>query len=132
MSDSRYTAIFINFEGADRDILTRQLKMLKERFKAYVVLIVSSDDDRDFLDKNGPLFEEEITPGDSDITDTVIAFCKQKHIAMKEAMYIGKLGDGDSRLKKSGFDVKDPAKMAESYKKAMDMLQNMVSPIIKK
>lgn len=61
MSDSRYMAIFINFEGADRDILTRQLKMLKE----------------------------------------------------------------------SGFDVKDPVKMTESYKKAMDMLQNMVSPIIK-
>ena len=132
MSDGRYSTIFINYDGADRDILTTQFKMLKERFHSYVVLILTSDEDRYFLDKNSSLFEEVVLPEDRDITDCVLEFCNQKHINLDEAMYIGKLADGDSRLKESGVEVKEPNEMVESYKKAMAMLQNMISPILKK
>ena len=132
MSDSRYSTIFINYDGADRDILTRQLKMLKERFRAEAVLIITSDEDRDFLDKNSSLFVEEIVPENADITDTVMEYCRKKHIDMREVMFIRKLKDGDNRLKEAGFYVKDPIEMAESNKKAMEMLQNMVNPLIKK
>ena len=132
MSDSRYSTIFINYYGADRDILTRQLKMLKERFQSEAVLIITSDEDRDFLDKNSSVFAEELAPESEDIVDNVLSYCKQKHIDMREAMFIGKLADGDSRIKDAGFYFKDPVEMAESYKKAMEMLQNMVNPLIKK
>ncbi len=132
MSDSRYSTIFINYDGADRDILTKQLKMLKERFRSEVVIIITSDDDREFLDKNSSVFEGELVPEGEDTIDTVMAYCRGKHIDMREAMFIGKLPDGDTRLKKAGFYVKDPIEMAESYKKAMEMLQNMVNPLLKK
>lgn len=132
MSEGRYSTIFINYDGADRDILTRQLKMLKERYKSEAVIIITSDEDRDFLEKNSSVFENELVPESEDITDTLMAYCRKKHLDAREVMFIGKLADGDSRLKDAGFYVKDPVEMAESYKKAMEMLQNMVNPLIKK
>ncbi|WP_026658210.1 hypothetical protein [Butyrivibrio sp. AC2005] len=123
MSDSRYSTIFINYDRADHNILTTQLKMLKERFRSYVVLIMTSDDDRDFLDKNSFLFEEVIYPEKRDVTDYVLEFCSQKHIDTVDALYIGKLADNSLRLKESGFEIKDPYQMVESYKNAIKMLR---------
>ncbi|WP_155843316.1 hypothetical protein [Butyrivibrio sp. NC2002] len=51
MSDNSYKNIFVRYGEKDKEILTTQIRMFKERYKSYVTLILSSDDDTEILDK---------------------------------------------------------------------------------
>ncbi len=129
MANSCYSTIFVNYGDADRDILTRQLKMLKEKFHSFMVLVIVSEADSLFFDENVGLFEDRIELSGRNASEAVIEYCQNEHMSMKEATYVGVLSDGDTRLKDKEFTIKDPNEMAESYKKAMDMLQKMINPL---
>ena len=129
MAANCYSTIFVNYGDADRDILTRQLRMLKERYHSSVVLMLASDKDSQFLGQNADLFRDKISLTDLDVSEAVLEYCQKGHISVKEATYIGELSDGDTRLKEAGLEVKNPVEMAESYKKAMEMLQKMITPL---
>ena len=126
MAGNKYSTIFIKFGDADEDILMTQVNMMKERFKSYVVLVMVSDEDKKIRDKNSSLFDDSISVKESDISEEILDYCKEFKRSTQDATFIGTLGDKGEKLKSVGFSVKKPAEMAEAYKKAMDMLENMV------
>ena len=126
MAGNKYSTIFVNFGDADRDILMTQVQMMKVRFKSYGVLLMDSDDDKKTRDGNSQLFDDSISVKGDDITEAVLEYCNEFKRSKEDATFIGVLADKGSKLKNSGFSVKDPTEMAEAYKKAMDMLEKMV------
>ena len=126
MAGNKYSTIFIRFGGADRDILMTQVMMMKERFKSFVVLVIENENDKNTLDKNSRLFDDSISVKDEDISEAVLEYCTEMNRSKQDATFVGILSDNGQRLKDSGFSVKNPGEMAESYKKAMEMLENMV------
>ncbi|WP_026527147.1 hypothetical protein [Butyrivibrio sp. VCD2006] len=126
MAGNKYSTIFIRFGGADRDILMTQVMMMKERFKSFVVLMVENDQDKKTLDANSKLFDDSISIADEDISDAALEYCSEMNRSKQDATFVGILSDNGKKLKDAGFSVKNPGEMAESYKKAMEMLENMV------
>ena len=126
MAGNKYSTIFIKFGDADEDILMTQVNMMKERFKSYVVLVMVSDEDKKIRDKNSSLFDDSISVNESDISEEILEYCNDFKRSTQDATFIGTLEDKGEKLKSVGFSVKKPAEMAEAYKKAMDMLENMV------
>ena len=126
MAGNKYSTIFVKFGDADRDILMTQVQMMKERFKSYVVLLMESDEDKKTRDGNANLFDDSISVKDDDISDAVLDYCNEFNRSHQDATFIGVLADKGEKLKSKGFSVKKPDEMAEAYKKAMDMLENMV------
>ncbi|WP_044915789.1 hypothetical protein [Butyrivibrio sp. WCE2006] len=128
MKDNRYANIIVCYGDADRDILTKQIKMYKERYQSKVVLVMESEADTKWLDKHSEIFEETMnrTEGVS-LQDDIVSYCKAHHLSEKETMLIAEFGDTEP-LTGLGFEVKSPGAMAESYKKALEMLGNMIKP----
>lgn len=126
MAGNKYSTIFIKFGDADRDILMTQVSMMKERFKSYVVILMESDEDKKTRDENSQLIDDSINIKDKDISEVVLEYCDNFNRSTQDATLIGVLADKGEQLKSKGFAVKNPSEMAEAYKKAMDMLENMV------
>ena len=126
MAGNKYSTIFIKFGDADRDILMTQVSMMKERFKSYVVILMESDEDKKTRDENSQLIDDSISVKDKDISEAVLGYCNNFNRSTQDATLIGVLADSGEKLKSKGFSVKNPQEMAEAYKKAMDMLENMV------
>ncbi len=126
MAGNKYSTIFIKFGDADRDILMTQAMMMKDRFKSFVVLVVENDEDKKTLKDNSDLFEDSINVGEHDVTEVVLKYCDEMKRSKEDATFVGVLEDKGAELKSKGFSVKNPGEMAESYKKAMEMLEKMV------
>ncbi|WP_026512187.1 hypothetical protein [Butyrivibrio sp. LC3010] len=128
MKNNRYTNIIVCYGDADRDILTKQIKMYRERYQSKVVMVMDSEADTKWLDKHSELFEETMdrTEGVS-LQDDIVSYCNAHHLSEKETMLIAEFGDTEP-LTGLGFEVKCPGAMAESYKKALEMLGNMIKP----
>ena len=128
MKDNRYANIIVCYGDADRDILTKQIKMYRERYQSKVVLVMESEADTKWLDKYSELFEETMNRTEGVILqDDIVSYCKAHHLSERETMLIAEFGDTES-LTGLGFEVKSPGAMAESYKKALEMLGNMIKP----
>ena len=130
MKDNRYANIIVCYGDADRDILTKQIKMYRERYQSKVVLVMESEADTKWLDKHSELFEETMNRTEGvRLHDDIVSYCKAHHLSEKETVLIAEFGDTEP-LTGLGFEVKNPGVMAESYKKALAMLGNMIKPRI--
>ena len=91
---------------------------------------MESEADTKWLDKHSELFEETMnrTEGVS-LQDDIVSYCKAHHLSEKETVLIAEFGDTEP-LTGLGYEVKSPGAMAESYKKALEMLGNMIKPRI--
>ena len=127
MSSKSYSNIFVRYGNADRDILTKQLKMFKERFHSYIVLLIFSEEDDRAFDSNRDLFDDTIHTENESVSNLLITYCKEKKIVPEEVLYICPNNDVSDEEKTSGFEIKDPVAMTQSYRKALEMLQQMVN-----
>jgi hypothetical protein len=128
MRDNSYKNIFVRYENKDQDILTTQLRMFKERYKSYVTLISVSDDDTAILDKHTEIFDSELRMADSDnLSEFILKTCKDQHLDTGETLLIAETSESKG-LTDLGIEIKSPVAMAESYKKALEMLGKMIRP----
>ncbi len=130
MNRNKYSNIIVCYGDADRDILTKQIKMFRERYHSKVVMVIESEADTRWMNKHSDLFEETIDKIDGvSLLDNIISFCKAHHLSEKETMLITEVSNTDP-LTELGFEVKSPGVMAESYKKALELLGSMIKPRI--
>lgn len=130
MSNNKYSYIFVCYGNADRDILTKQIQMYKQRFHSQVILIISSDTDAEWAAAHREIFEYELRLAKEDaISGAVLRYCEEHRLPENDTLLIAKIFDGD-KLTAYGIEIKDPGSMAESYKKALEMLGNMIKPRI--
>ncbi|SDB69566.1 hypothetical protein [Butyrivibrio sp. INlla16] len=130
MKDNSYSNIFVCYGDADRDILTRQIRMFRERYHSFVIMVLTDEADIKWMDTHSEVFDETLTlSGDISISDAVIAYCKEHHMSEKDTLLIAETTEIE-KLSELGIEVKSPLAMAESYKKALEMLGNMVKPRI--
>ncbi|WP_026498600.1 hypothetical protein [Butyrivibrio sp. WCD2001] len=130
MSNNKYSYIFVCYGNADRDILTKQIQMYKQRFHSKIILIISSEADAEWVDAHREIFEYELRLTKEDaVSDAVLRYCDEHQLPEKDTLLIAKTLDG-AKLTARGIEIKDPGSMAESYKKALEMLGNMIKPRI--
>lgn len=79
--------IFVHFGNADKEILTKQIQLLKERYNAKAVLIEENQSDQIWKVGRGNIFEEYTEPCGR-ILDTVIHYCYRHNISLKDVMLI--------------------------------------------
>ncbi|WP_408072321.1 hypothetical protein [Butyrivibrio sp. JL13D10] len=128
MNGNKYTNIIVCYGDADRDILTKQIKMFRERYHSKVVIVIESENDISLLNEHGELFEETMDRADGvSFLDDVVNYCKMHHLAENETIIMAEISETET-LTGLGFEVKSPGAMAESYKKALEMLGNMIKP----
>ena len=128
MNGNKYANIIVCYGDADRDILTKQIKMFRERYHSKVVMIIESENDISWLNEHSEMFEETMDRADGvSFTDDVVNYCKMHHLAEKETLIMAEISDTET-LTGLGFEVKSPSDMAESYKKALEMLGSMIKP----
>ena len=128
MNGNKYANIIVSYGDADRDILTKQIKMFMERYHSKVVMVIESENDIRWLNEHGELFEEAMDRADGvSFLDDIVKYCKTHHLAEKETLIMAEVSDTET-LTGLGFEVKSPSAMAESYKKALEMLGNMIKP----
>ncbi|WP_026658208.1 hypothetical protein [Butyrivibrio sp. AC2005] len=128
MTENTYSNILVCFGDADRDIITKQIRMLKERFHSSVVLIITSDEDIKSLDAHSEVFDETLAlDANSSLMEAVIEYCKEKHLPENETTLIAEISDSE-QLQNTQMQVKSPGAMTESYKKALEMLGSMLKP----
>lgn len=128
MNGNKYANIIVCYGDADRDILTKQIKMFRERYHSKVVMMIESENDISLLSKHGELFEETMDRADGvSFMDDVVNYCKTHHLAENETLIMAEVSDTET-LTGLGFEVKSPGAMAESYKKALEMFGNMIKP----
>ncbi len=124
--------IFADYDNMKNEMLVKQLSMLKERYKAKLILFDGPLKEADgegtkagWCKENRPGMYDDFcfSFGGEKLVDTMITYCEELGIKNDEAMFVSDNQKELAQAKKMGIETRSPKGMAEAYRKAVNMLK---------
>lgn len=122
--------VFADFDDMKNEMLVKQLSMLKERYKAKLImfdgpLVDGEGTKASWCTQNRPgLFDDYcFSFGGKEMVETMLAYSRESEAEPGELMFVSDNVNERNNAKENGMEVRSPKAMAEAYKKAVSMLK---------
>ncbi len=123
--------VFADYDDMNNEMLVKQLMMLKERYKAKLILFDGPLKDGEgtkasWCTENRPGMYDDycFSFGGKELVETMLVYSQEAEAQPEELMFVSDNAVELQKAKEKGMDIRSPKAMAEAYRKAVSMLKD--------
>ncbi len=123
--------VFADYDNMNNEMLVKQLSMLKERYKAKLILFDGPLQNGEgtkagWCKDNRPgMFDDYcFSFGGQKLVETMLTYCEESGINKENVMFVSDNLKELALAKENGMETRSPKTMAEAYRKAVSMLKD--------